>query len=120
MKCRALGVVYDEETGVQQCLHHDVCTPAFLEWEEKRFEDLSSRVASNIPKSKLPPWESVSALRGECWMRCTTAEDRSMLKKCTTEAQMERWLLTKTTRKCLIYFVFVHVCVACTIILIFT
>jgi hypothetical protein len=25
-KCRELGIVYDEETGVQQCLCHDVCT----------------------------------------------------------------------------------------------
>ena len=100
LKCRSLSVVYDEETGVQQCLHHDVCKPAFLKWEEKRFEELTRRVARNIPMSKLPPWESVSALRGECWMRCRTAEDRSMLKKCTTEAQMEKWLLTKTRRKC--------------------
>ncbi len=65
-KCREAGNVYDEVTGVQKCLCHDVCTPEFLRWEKERFEDLSARVATRIPMSKLPPWESVGALRHEC------------------------------------------------------
>jgi hypothetical protein len=59
-KCRKLGiVVYDDDTGVQKCLCHDVCTPEFLEWEKQHFGDLSERVGSKILMSKLPPWDSV-------------------------------------------------------------
>ena len=29
--------------------------PEFLNWEKERFEDLSERVATTIPLSKLPP-----------------------------------------------------------------
>ena len=39
-KCRRTNKVYDKETGVQTCLHHDVCTPEFLLWETARYEDL--------------------------------------------------------------------------------
>ena len=99
LKHRQLGKVYDEDTGVQTCLCHDVCTPAFLKWEKERFEDLSQRVATRIPMSKIPPWESVGALRGECVKRCVTPQDRQRVNKMTTEAQMQRWLLSKSRRK---------------------
>jgi hypothetical protein len=104
LKHRQLGQVYDEETGVQTCLCHDVCTPAFLQWEKERFEDLSQRVATEIPMSKIPPWESVGALRGECVKRCVTAQDRQHLNKMATESQMQRWLLSKSRRKQSSYF----------------
>ena len=104
LKHRKLGKVYDEDTGVQTCLCHDVCTPEFLQWEKERFEDLSQRVATRIPMSKIPPWESVSALRGECVKRCVTVQDRQRLNKMTTEAQMQKWLLSKSRRKQSVYF----------------
>jgi hypothetical protein len=100
LKCRELGIVYDDETGVQQCLCHDVCTPEFLQWEKERFEALSVRVGVSIPLSKLPPWESVGALRHECCKRCHTAQDRTRLNKMTTESQMQHWLLKRCRRKC--------------------
>jgi hypothetical protein len=99
-KCRAAGTVYDEQTGVQICLCHDVCTPAFLIWEKERFEELSARVGTTIPMSKLPPWESVGALRHECCKRCNTPQDRARLNKMTTEAQMQHWLVARCRRKC--------------------
>jgi hypothetical protein len=102
MKCRKEGIVYDELTGVQKCLCHDVCTPEFLKWEKERFEDLSERVATTIPLSKLPVWESVGALRHECCKRAVTPQDRARLNKMTTEAQMQHWLLTKCRRKCVV------------------
>ena len=97
--CRKLGIVYDEETGVQICLHHDPCTPEFLDWEKDRFEDLSCRVGGVIPKSKLPLWESVSALRMECVMRAENAAERAALIQKTTKTQLEKWLLGKCRRK---------------------
>ena len=104
LKCRKLGIVYDEVTGVQKCLCHDVCTPEFLNWEKERFEDLSERVATTIPMSKLPPWESVCALRHECCKRAMTPQDRACLNKMTTEAQMQHWLLARCRRKCVVRF----------------
>jgi hypothetical protein len=93
--------VYDEDTGVQTCLCHDVCTPEFLQWEKERFEDLSKRAATSIPMSKIPPWESVGALRSECVKRCVAPQQRQRLNKTTTEAQkMQRWLLAKCRREC--------------------
>ncbi len=91
--------MYDAETGVQKCLHHDFCTHAFLDWEKERFEDLPRRVGAVIPKSKMPIWESVSTLRMECIMRAETAADRAVLKKKTTKAQLEKWLLGRCRRK---------------------
>jgi len=99
LKHRKQGKVYAEDTGVQTCLCHDVCTPEFLQLEKERFEDLSQRVAPRIPMSKIPPWESVGALRGECVKRCVTTQDRQRVNKMTTEAQMQRWLLSKSRRK---------------------
>ena len=111
-KCRELGTVYDEETGVQQCLCHDVCTPEFLQWEKERFEALTVRVGTNIPMSKLPPWESVGALRHECCKRCYTAQDRTRLNKMTTESQMQHWLLKRCRRKCSACYVSILNCFA--------
>jgi hypothetical protein len=102
IKCRKLGIVYDEVTGVQKCLCHDVCTPEFLNWEKERFEELSERVATTIPLSKLPPWESVGALRLECYKRAMTPQDRARLSKMTTEAQMQHRLLKICRCKCVV------------------
>jgi hypothetical protein len=93
LKCRRNNSVYNTETGVQSCLHHDVCTPEFLKWEESRFDDLTKRVSKKIPLTKLPPWESVSALRNECCKRCQSLQEEILLKKKTTEAQLQRWIL---------------------------
>jgi hypothetical protein len=101
IKCRRLDIVYDDETGVQKCLHHDACTTEFLDWEKQRFQDLSDRVGIDIPLSKLPTWESVNVLRSECWKRCKTSHDRDEFRKKTTEAQLEKWLLKKCRRECL-------------------
>ena len=108
-KCRRLGTVYDEVTGVQKCLHHEPCKPEFLEWEKQRFEELSHRVSSNIPESKIPTWESVGALREECWKRCKTPTDRAEFRKKTTHAQLEKWLLKRCRRKFLL-FLPSHIC----------
>jgi hypothetical protein len=99
LKCRAKNMVYDKATGCQLCLHHDVCIPEFLEMETARFDDLTARVSTQIPLSKLPCWESVAALRGECNKRCLTEAERAIVKKKTTEAQLQRWLLTRIKRK---------------------
>ncbi len=102
-ECRALGSVYDEETGVQKCLCHDVCTPDFLKWEKERFDALSARVGTSIPMSKRPPWESVGALRHECCRRSYTPQEKARLDKMTTtEAQMQHWLLARCRRKCVV------------------
>jgi hypothetical protein len=101
MDCRRLGIVYDEETGVQKCSHHDACTAEFLAWEKQRFEDLSVRVAIHIPHSKLPTWKSANILQSECWKRCKTSKDRDEIRKKTTHAQLEKWLLKKCRRECL-------------------
>jgi hypothetical protein len=87
-KCRRRGTVYDEVTGVQKCLHHESCTPAFLEWEKQRYEELSLRVSCNIPESEIPTWESVGALREECWKRCKTPTDRAEFRK---KKHMHNW-----------------------------
>jgi hypothetical protein len=91
--------VYDEESGVQKCPHHDVCTPEFLSWEKERFEDLGKRVAHKIPLCKLPPWESVPALRLECYKRCKDEKDHACVKGMNTEAKLQRWLLTRCKRE---------------------
>jgi hypothetical protein len=50
----------------------------FLLWETARFEDLTKRVSNKIPLSK----------------RCQSQEELEKLKKKTTEAQLQRGLLT--------------------------
>ena len=102
LNCRRLGCVYHEETGVQKCHHHDVCTPDFLEWETERFEYLEKRVKPKIPMCKLPPWESVPALRIECVKRCCNDNELDAVKGMTSETQLQRWLLSRCTRE---YFV---------------
>jgi hypothetical protein len=89
MKC-----VYDDETGVQE----------FLDWEKKRFEDLEKRVAHTIPVCKLPPWESVPALRLECIKRCQDQNDHECVKKMSSEAKLQRWLLTRCKRECINFY----------------
>ena len=106
MKCRRLRCVYDDETGVQKCKHHDVCTPEFLCWEKERFEDLGIRVAHKIPLCKLPPWESVPALRIECSKRCKDDKDHACVKGLATEAKLQRWLLTRCKRELTLYSYF--------------
>ena len=98
-KCRRLQCVYNDETGVQKCHHHDVCTADFLEWERNRFEDLGKRVAVNIPLCKLPPWESVPALKLECIKRCKDEKDHECVKRMSTEATLQRWILTRCKRE---------------------
>jgi hypothetical protein len=107
-KCRRLGCVYDDETGVQKCPHHDVCTPEFLSWEKDRFEDLGIRVSHKIPLCKLPPWESVPALRLECSKRCKDEKDHACVNGMTTEAKLQRWLLTRCKRELSFYSDFLY------------
>ena len=99
LKCRRLQCVYDEDTGVQKCLHHDVCTPDFLHWEKQRFEELEAKVKPKIPLMKLPPWESVPALRLECIKRCVNDEEVAELKRMNNETKLQRWLLSRCKRK---------------------
>jgi hypothetical protein len=87
--------VYDTVSGIQKCLHHDLCTPEFLEWERSRFEDLKTQIGPTVPLSKLILYESVPALRVECSRRCDTPEERKSLIKLKTEAQLQKWLLRK-------------------------
>jgi hypothetical protein len=74
-------IVYDGDTGVQKCLHRDVCTNEFLAWEKRRFEDLTMHVAPTVPRSKLPLYESVPSLRLECCRRCDTEDERKYVNK---------------------------------------
>ncbi len=76
------------------------CTPEFLEWEKKRFEELEKWVVHTIPLCKLPPWESVPALRIECIKRCQDLNDHECVKKMSSEAKLQRWLLTRCKREC--------------------
>ncbi len=69
--------------------------PEFLSWEKERFEDLGIRVSHKIPLCKLPPWESVPALRLECYKRCKDEKDHACMKGMKTEAKLQRWLLTR-------------------------
>jgi hypothetical protein len=70
-----------------------------MEMETARFDDLTARVSTQIPLSKLPCWEPVAALRGESYKRCVTEAERAIVKKKTTETQLQRWLLTRIKRK---------------------
>ena len=101
--CRRRGTVYDEDTGVQKCLHHEACTPEFLEWKKQRYDELSQRIIVNIPESKIPTWESLGAYREEYWKRCKTPTDRAEFRKKTTHAQLEKWLLKRCRRKLFLF-----------------
>jgi hypothetical protein len=70
-----------------------------LLWEKNRFEDLGARVAQQIPLWKIPPWESVPALRLECSKRCKNDEELVFVKQLTTEAKLQRWLLSRCKRE---------------------
>lgn len=107
-KCRRLRCVYDDDTGAQKCLHHDVCTPEFISWENERFEDLGRRVSHKIPLCKLPPWESVPALRLECFKRCKDEKDNACVMGMITEAKLQRWLLTRCKRELNLFYWFVY------------
>ena len=72
---------------------------AFLDWEKQRFEELEARVKPKIPLSKLPPWESVPALRLECIKRCVNDEEVAELKRMNNETKLQRWLLSRCKRK---------------------
>jgi hypothetical protein len=76
-KCRRRGTVYGLD-GLQQCTHHDACTPDFLHWQTERFAELCEFVP-DMPLSVLPAWESVDELRKECIKRCV-GEHASKLK----------------------------------------
>ena len=67
-KCRRKGCVYGSD-GIQQCKHHDACTPEFLAWQTERYSELC-RLVPKLPLSVLPAWESVEELRLECIKRC--------------------------------------------------
>ena len=67
-KCRREGKVYGPD-GLQQCLHHEACTPDFLLWQKERFEQLRQLVPE-IPLTALPAWTTVDELRLECIRRC--------------------------------------------------
>ncbi len=117
-KCRRTKCVYDDETGVQKCHHHDVCTPEFLDvctpeildLEKKRCEELEKRVVHTIPLCKLPPWESVPALRIECIKRCQDLDDHECVKKMSSEAKLQHWLLTRCKRECIMFYWLIIVC----------
>jgi hypothetical protein len=66
-KCRRKGTVYGPD-GLQQCKHHDACTPDFLAWQTKRYKELCQLIP-DLPLSVLPAWESVEALQRECMKR---------------------------------------------------
>ena len=100
--------MYDDDTGAQKCLHHDVCTPEFISWENERFEDLGRRVSHKIPLCKLPPWESVPALRLECFKRCKDEKDNACGMGMITEAKLQRWLLTRCKRELNLFYWFVY------------
>jgi hypothetical protein len=105
-KCRRLHCVYDEETGVQTCHHHDVCTYEFLDWEKKIFEDLEKRVKPKIPLCKLPTWESVPALRIECMKRCVNENEQAEVKRMKNESQLQRWILSRCKRESILSLCF--------------
>ena len=101
-RCRGKKSVYHAITGAQQCLHHDACTPEFLAWEQKRFEYLNTRIGPRVPLSKLPLYESVPQLRVECYRRCDSMEERATVRQKTSEAKLQKWLLGKCRRKCIL------------------
>ena len=78
-----------------------MCTPEFLAWEQQRFEDPNTRIGPRVPLSKLPLYESVPQLRVECYRRCDTPEERATVRQKTSEAQLQKWLLSKCRRKCI-------------------
>ena len=70
-KCRRSNTVYGKD-GLQCCLHHEACTPDFLEWQSERYLQLCQLVPA-LPLTVLPAWENVDELRKECMKRCVGA-----------------------------------------------
>ena len=62
------------------------------------------KLHSTIPLCKLPPWESVPALRLECIKRCQDQNDHDCVKKMSSEAKLQRWLLTRSKRECINFY----------------
>jgi hypothetical protein len=90
LKCRNEGKVYDDITGCQKCLHHDECTPEFLEWQTARMTYLEETVKPRIPNCARPFYENKEGLMVECLTRCKTEGERKMKKK--SIAALEKWL----------------------------
>jgi hypothetical protein len=109
LKCRKLGIVYDETTGCQKCGHHDVCCGDFLKWQTERVLYLTENVLPRIPKSARPFYENKDALKIECLKRCDNdAETREVHKKKTIGA-LEKWLKADgRTRGLLLILCFEH------------
>ena len=66
------------------------------------------RVSHKIPLCKLPPWESVPALRLECFKRCKDEKDNACVMGMKTEAKLQRWLLTRCKRELNLFYWFVY------------
>ena len=84
--------MYDETTGCQQCLHHEECTPDFLEWQPARTKYLEETVKPRIPTCGRPFYEDKQGLREECLKRCTSDEERKIVEKKKSTAALEKWL----------------------------
>jgi hypothetical protein len=48
---------------------------------------------------KLPPWESVPALRIECMKRCVNENEQAEVKRMKNEPQLQRWILSRCKRE---------------------
>jgi hypothetical protein len=92
IKCRNKGIVYDDTTGCQQCLHHDECTPEFMEWQNARIKYLEENIKPRIPKCARPFYEDKADLKEECLTRCKTAAERKQVDKMKSMAALEKWL----------------------------
>jgi hypothetical protein len=91
-KCRNEGKVYDETTGCQQCLHHEECTPDFLEWQKSRIIYLEQTVKPRIPTCARPFYEDKNGLIEECLKRCTSDAERKIVRTKKSIAALEKWL----------------------------
>jgi hypothetical protein len=91
-KCRLLGQVYNEATGVQKCRHHDVCDAEFLKWQGERLQYLKDNVEPRIPKIARPYYEDREGLKQECLKRCINDSERNLVDKKKSIAQLEKWL----------------------------
>ncbi len=52
-----------------------------------------------IPLCKLPPWESVPALRIECVKRCVNDNELGEVKRMNNETKLQHWLLSRCKSK---------------------
>ena len=64
-----------------------------------------------IPLCKLPPWESVPALRIECVKRCVNDDELEEVKRMNNETKLQRWLLSRCKRKLIYMFCVAIFCV---------